>query len=69
LLQARPALFPVRRNETLSLANNKETLGDLPSPWIIGVYSGLGHPVLDLARRADLSLPDWDEPYARLVSW
>ena len=64
LLQARPALFPVRRNETLSLANNKETLGDLPSPWIIGVYSELGHPVLDLARRADPSLPDWNEPYA-----
>ena len=64
LLQARPALFPVKRNETLSLANNKETLGDLPSPWIIGVYSELGHPVLDLARRADPSLPDWNEPYA-----
>ncbi len=64
LLQARPALFPVKRNETLSLANNKETLGDLPSPWIVGVYSELGHPVLDLARRADPSLPDWKDPYA-----
>lgn len=64
LLQARPALFPVRRNEMLSLANHKETLGDLPSPWIVGVYSELGHPVLDLARRADPSLPDWKEPYA-----
>jgi phosphohistidine swiveling domain-containing protein len=64
LLQARPALFPVRRCETLSLANHRETLGDLPSPWITGVYSELGHPVLELARRADPSLPDWNEPYA-----
>jgi pyruvate,water dikinase len=33
LLQIRPALFPIRRNETLSLANVKETMGELPSPW------------------------------------
>ncbi|HEV3117705.1 MAG TPA: hypothetical protein VGY58_11665, partial [Gemmataceae bacterium] len=33
LLQVRPALFLVRRNETLTLANSLETLGETPSPW------------------------------------
>jgi phosphohistidine swiveling domain-containing protein len=64
LLQARLALFPVRRNQTLSVANHRETLGNLPSPWIVGVYAEVGNPVLELARRADPSLPDWDEHYA-----
>jgi phosphohistidine swiveling domain-containing protein len=64
LLQARRALFPVRRNQTLSVANHRETLGNLPSPWIVGVYAEVGNPVLDLARSADPSLPEWDEPYA-----
>ncbi|MFO0954890.1 MAG: PEP-utilizing enzyme, partial [Isosphaeraceae bacterium] len=64
LLQVRPAAFPVRRCETLSVANNRETLPEVPSPWLVGVYSEVGNPVLDLARRADPSLPDWDEPYA-----
>jgi phosphohistidine swiveling domain-containing protein len=68
LLQVRPALFPVRRCETLSLANHQETLGDLPSPWIAGVYADLGNPVLDLARRADPALPEWNEPYAIILT-
>ncbi len=63
LIQVRPALFPVRRCETLSLANNKETLGEVPSPWIAGVYADVGHPVHEFARRADRRLPDWNEPY------
>jgi hypothetical protein len=64
LLQARPALFTVRRDPTLSLANHRETLGNVPSPWIVGVYAEVGNPVMELARRADPALPDWGEPYA-----
>lgn len=64
LLQVRPALFPIKRCETLSLANNKETLGDPPSPWIVSVYSAVGHPALGLARCTDTSLLDWEEPYS-----
>ena len=64
LLQVRPALFPIKRCETLSLANNKETLGDPPSPWITAVYGEVGNPVLELARRADASVPDWGEAYS-----
>jgi phosphohistidine swiveling domain-containing protein len=64
LLQVRPALFPIRRCETLSLANNQETLGRVPSPWITGVYRELGNPVLELARRADTGLPEWKDSYA-----
>ncbi len=63
LLQVRPALFPVRRNETLSRANYKEVLGDPPSPWIVGIVGSLGNPVLDVARRADPHVPGSDEPY------
>src|SRR5829696_5313720 len=46
LLQVRPALFPVTRNETLSLANHKEILGDPPSPWIVSVVVEAGREVL-----------------------
>ena len=50
LLQVRPALFPIRRNETLSLANHKEILGDPPSPWMVGVMAEVGRPVLAIPR-------------------
>jgi pyruvate,water dikinase len=43
LLQVRPALFPVRRNQTLSMANHQETFGDLPSPWTVSSFVEAGN--------------------------
>ena len=64
LLQARPALFPVARSETLSLANHKEILGDPPSPWIVSVLADVGGQVLDFFAAIDPEVGSWDEAYA-----
>lgn len=64
LLQARPALFPVARNETLSLANHKEILGDPPSPWIASVLGVSGREVLSFFAEADPAVASWGEAYA-----
>lgn len=64
LLQVRPALFPIRRCETLSLANHKEILGDPPSPWILGVINDIARPVMRFFESVDPAVAAWDEPYA-----
>ncbi|HKV12966.1 MAG TPA: hypothetical protein VJ725_32795, partial [Thermoanaerobaculia bacterium] len=64
LLQARPALFPVVRNETLSLANHKEILGDPPSPWIASVVVAAGREVLSFFAAVDPEVGTWEESYA-----
>lgn len=64
LLQARPALFPVARNETLSLANHKEILGDPPSPWIASVVVAAGREVLSFFAAVDAEVETWGESYA-----
>ena len=64
LLQVRPALFPVARNETLSLANHREILGDPPSPWIVSVLGAAGREVLSFFAAADPAVARWDEVYA-----
>lgn len=64
LLQVRPALFPVARNETLSLANHKEILGDPPSPWIVSVLAEAGREVLSFFAAADPEVSTWEETYA-----
>jgi len=64
LLQVRPALFPVARNETLSLANHKEILGDCPSPWIVSVLIDAGREVLSFFAAVDPEVDSWDEAYA-----
>ena len=64
LLQVRPALFPVARNETLSLANHKEILGDLPSPWIVSVVCAAGREALSFFAEADSEVGRWDEAYS-----
>lgn len=64
LLQVRPALFPVVRNETLSLANHKEILGDPPSPWIVSVLIDAGRQVLSFFAAVDPEVDSWDEAYA-----
>ncbi|HYX24807.1 MAG TPA: PEP-utilizing enzyme [Thermoanaerobaculia bacterium] len=64
LLQVRPALFPVARNETLSLANHKEILGDPPSPWIVSVLADAGREVLSFFAAVDPEVGRWGEVYA-----
>ncbi|HKV08399.1 MAG TPA: PEP-utilizing enzyme, partial [Thermoanaerobaculia bacterium] len=64
LLQARPALFPVVRNETVSLANHKEILGDPPSPWIASVVVAAGREVLSFFAAVDPEVGTWEESYA-----
>jgi len=64
LLQVRPALFPVARNETLSLANHKEILGDPPSPWIVSVLIDAGREVLSFFAAVDPEVGRWDEAYS-----
>jgi rifampicin phosphotransferase len=64
LLQVRPALFPVVRNETLSLANHKEILGDPPSPWITSVVVEAGREVLSYFAAVDPEVGKWEESYA-----
>jgi len=64
LLQVRPALFPLRRCQTLSLANHKEILGDPPSPWMTGTLAGVGRPVMQFFERIDPPTAAWQEAYA-----
>src|SRR5262249_24099742 len=64
LLQVRPALFPILRNETLSLANHKEILGDPPSPWIVSVLCTAGRQAMNFFVFADPIVRSWKEPYA-----
>lgn len=64
LLQVRPALFPLVRNETLSLANHKEILGDPPSPWITSVVVAAGREVLSYFAAVDPEVGRWEEAYA-----
>jgi phosphohistidine swiveling domain-containing protein len=64
LLQARPALFPVRPNPTVSLANHLEILGEVPSPWIVSVLERAGAEATDFFAEADARVRTWREPYA-----
>jgi len=64
LLQARPALFEVRRNETLSLANHREILGDPPSPWTVRVLEAASRRVLDYFAQVDRAVGRWNESYS-----
>jgi pyruvate,water dikinase len=63
LLQVRPALFRVVRNQTLSQANHKETFGDLPSPWITSAMIATGRNLTMLIRVMPV-VAGWDEQYA-----
>ncbi len=64
LLQVRPALFPIARNETLSLANHKEILGESPSPWVASALAAAGREVLSFFAAADPEVAEWEESYA-----
>ena len=63
-MQVRPALFPVTRNPTLSLANHKEILGDPPSPWTVGAMVEGGREVMRHFAAVDPAVAEWDEVYA-----
>ena len=56
--------FPIRRNETISLANHKEILGDPPSPWMVGLLVEVARPVMGFFEDVDPEVATWDEPYA-----
>jgi hypothetical protein len=60
LLQVRPALFPIRRNETLTLANIRETIGEFPSPWLASAILEAARDVSFLAA-VDPVIALWDE--------
>lgn len=64
LLQARPARFAVRRNPILSLANHREILGDLPSPWIVDALCRAGQGALGEFARIDPEVGEWNASYA-----
>jgi rifampicin phosphotransferase len=54
----------VARNETLSLANHKEILGDPPSPWIASVVVAAGREALSFFAAVDPEVGRWEEAYA-----
>lgn len=64
LLQARPARFAVRRNPVLSLANHREILGELPSPWLVAALEEAGREAVGFFAEADPEVGRWGEPYA-----
>ena len=68
LLQVRPALFPVVRSQTLSLANHREILGDPPSPWIVSVLGAAGPQVVTFFAQAEPAVRCWDETYAVVLA-
>lgn len=64
LLQARPLRFGLRRNPTLSLANHREILGELPSPWIVDALVEAGRGSLEEFARIDPEVRKWGGQYA-----
>lgn len=63
VLQVRPVLFPLRRAETLSLANHKEVFGDPPSPWTAGALAAVGRPVMQSLEALEPEVARWNETY------
>ncbi len=63
LLQVRPALFPVYRNRSLTLANHKELYGRQPSPWMLSALIEAGKR-LEFLAELNPEFDQWDEPYA-----
>jgi pyruvate,water dikinase len=63
LLQVRPALFSVARNELLTLANHKETLGERPSPWIVSGLVAAGRD-FSFLQQIEPAIRRWEDVYA-----
>jgi pyruvate,water dikinase len=77
LFQVRPALFPLARNQTLTLANARETLGDLPSPWAVSTLAEAARD-LSFLTTAEPGLKRWgdslivelaERPWINLSLW
>jgi pyruvate,water dikinase len=62
LLQVRPALFPVRRNEWITQANVKETLGEMPSPWTVSVLLEASKD-LSFLTTLEAAVGTWEETF------
>jgi pyruvate,water dikinase len=63
LLQVRPALFPVFRNELLTRGNVHETFGDPPSPWSISMLIEAGRGMAFM-HYVDPVIAQWEEDFA-----
>ena len=68
LLQVRPITAPPRRDETLTLANHREILPDLPSRLTTSVLADAADELFGYWRRFDPSLPA-DRPFVEVVLW
>lgn len=68
LLQVRPVRFAVARNPLLSLANHREILGELPSPWMLAALERAGSRALGYFARVDPEIGRWGEAYAHLAA-
>jgi rifampicin phosphotransferase len=57
LVQLRPITRPTRRDETFSIANHKEILPSLPSPFMTSVVESCAYDLYGYYREFDPSLP------------
>jgi pyruvate,water dikinase len=57
LIQIRPITRPIRRNEAFTLANMKEILPELPSPFMTSVIASCAGGLFAYYRRFDAGLP------------
>lgn len=57
LLQVRPITRPSRRNEAFTIANHKEILPELPSPFMTSLIASCADRLFAYYRRFDRSLP------------
>lgn len=57
LIQIRPITVPSRRNEYFTIANHKEILPDLPSPFMTSVIASCQHGLLAYYQKFDKDLP------------
>ncbi len=58
LIQIRPVTVHSRRNECFTIANHKEILPDLPSPFMTSMIASCQHELLSYYRQFDHDLPD-----------
>ncbi|MEM9035627.1 MAG: PEP-utilizing enzyme [Actinomycetota bacterium] len=58
LVQLRPITRPLVRDEAFTIANHKEILPELPSPFMASVIEGSATELFGFYRRIDPSLPD-----------
>lgn len=67
LVQIRPVTRPSRRNEAFTLANHREILPDLPSPFMTSLIASCAHKLFDYYREFDSSLPS-ERPFIEVFA-